>query len=247
MSASLDGMRGIVRVREGHDVSGRVCWAGNESDYAPSSGPWWLLTTMLAPDCGWPFWGRRGLVAPAGRAPSRHSRDLLLPYGRGRMRPRPVCEEVRRAEVEVCAQAGSLKWRLDTCRGRLKAAEEQTQAVRRTAKTSLPCRAKLSGWRGFFRRLASNRASAADDVAAHGACRPARQGARRSNSKPKRWSATEMGSRCASARSQPEPSTSAEGNRLLSSPRKSPKEPCADPSPGLFSQSFIEMCPAPIG
>ena len=44
------------------------------------------------------------------------------------------CEELRWAEVESRARAGSLKWQLDRSRSKLKAAVAETQEVRRTAK-----------------------------------------------------------------------------------------------------------------
>ena len=65
---------------------------------------------------------------------------LLSLYERERSRADAVetrCEELRRAEVEARSRAGSLKWQLDRCRGHLRAAEEETKAVRRTAKDAL--------------------------------------------------------------------------------------------------------------
>ena len=47
------------------------------------------------------------------------------------------CEELRWAEVESRARTGSLKWQLDRSRSKLKAAVEETQEVRRTAKDAL--------------------------------------------------------------------------------------------------------------
>ena len=54
------------------------------------------------------------------------------------------CEELRWAEVESCARAGSLKWQLDRSRSKLKAAVEETQEVRRTAKDALSLQAEVT-------------------------------------------------------------------------------------------------------
>ena len=65
---------------------------------------------------------------------------LLSLYERERSRADAAearCEELRRAEVEARSRAGSLRWQLDRCRGHLRAAEEETKAVRRTAKDAL--------------------------------------------------------------------------------------------------------------
>ena len=54
------------------------------------------------------------------------------------------CEELRWAEVESRARAGSLKWQLDRSRSKLKAAVEETQEVRRTAKDALCLQAEVT-------------------------------------------------------------------------------------------------------
>ncbi len=54
------------------------------------------------------------------------------------------CEELRWAEVESRARAGSLKWQLDRSRSKLKAAVEETQEVRRTAKDALSLQAEVT-------------------------------------------------------------------------------------------------------
>ena len=54
------------------------------------------------------------------------------------------CEELRRAEMDARSRAGSLKWRLDKCRDKLTAAEEETKAVRRTAKSALALQAEVT-------------------------------------------------------------------------------------------------------
>ena len=53
-------------------------------------------------------------------------------------------EELRRAEVDSRARAGSLKWQLDTCRNKLKAASEETKEVRRAAKDALFFQAEVA-------------------------------------------------------------------------------------------------------
>ncbi len=53
------------------------------------------------------------------------------------------CEELRWAEVDSRARAGSLKWRLDVCRRKLQAAVEETKEVRRTAKDALSLKAEV--------------------------------------------------------------------------------------------------------
>ena len=53
------------------------------------------------------------------------------------------CEELRWAEVGSRARAGSLKWRLDRSRSKLKAAVEETREVRRTAKDALCSQAEV--------------------------------------------------------------------------------------------------------
>ena len=54
------------------------------------------------------------------------------------------CEELRRSELDARSRAGSLKSQLDKCRGKLKAAEEETKAVRRTAKNALALQAEVT-------------------------------------------------------------------------------------------------------
>ena len=60
------------------------------------------------------------------------------------------CEELRWAEVESCARAGSLKWQLDRSRSKLKAAVEETQEVRRTAKDALSLQAEVTRLEKFL-------------------------------------------------------------------------------------------------
>ena len=54
------------------------------------------------------------------------------------------CEELHWAEVDSRARAGSLKWQLDRSRSKLKAAVEETQEVRRTAKDALSLQAEVT-------------------------------------------------------------------------------------------------------
>ncbi len=54
------------------------------------------------------------------------------------------CEELRRAEVDARARAGSLKWQVDSNRAKLKAAREETKDVRRTAKNALALQAEVT-------------------------------------------------------------------------------------------------------
>ena len=54
------------------------------------------------------------------------------------------CEELRRSELEARFRVGSLKSQLDKCRGKLKAAEEETKAVRRTAKNALALQTEVT-------------------------------------------------------------------------------------------------------
>ena len=53
-------------------------------------------------------------------------------------------EQQRRAEVDSRSRAGSLKWQLDTCRNKLKAAAEETKEVRRAAKDALFFQAEVA-------------------------------------------------------------------------------------------------------
>ena len=53
------------------------------------------------------------------------------------------CEELRWAEVDSRARAGSLKWWHDTCRKKLQAAVEETKEVRRAAKDALSLKAEV--------------------------------------------------------------------------------------------------------
>ena len=54
------------------------------------------------------------------------------------------CEELRRTEMDARSRAGSLKWQLDKCRDKLTAAEQETKAVRRTAKNALALQSEVT-------------------------------------------------------------------------------------------------------
>ena len=82
-------------------------------------------------------------IAPPPRQPSA----LRSRYERERARAAAAearCEELRRAEADARSRAGSLKTQLDKCRGKLKAAEEETKAVRRTGKNALALQAEVT-------------------------------------------------------------------------------------------------------
>ena len=85
-------------------------------------------------------------------------------------------EELRRAEVDSRSRAGSLKWQLDTCRNKLKAASEETKEVRRggEGRAFLPGGSGAAGNTPFASRRRVEQAQH-DHVAAHGS-RPAAQG-----------------------------------------------------------------------
>ena len=77
----------------------------------------------------------------------RGPRDFCSRYERERARADAAearCEELRRAEVDARSRAGSLKWQLDKCRDKLKAAEEETKAVHRMAKNALALQGEVT-------------------------------------------------------------------------------------------------------
>ena len=97
--------------------------------------------------------GGRGLVAPHGGAGVRAAR-LACVYEQAHVRAENErartdaaearAVELRRAEVDSRSRAGSLKWQLDTCRNKLKAAAEETKEVRRAAKDALSFQAEVA-------------------------------------------------------------------------------------------------------
>ena len=89
--------------------------------------------------------------APAPAREARHWRSLYeqeqARAERERLRADTAearCEELRRAEVDARARAGSLKWQADSNRAKLKAAREETKDVRRTAKNALALQAEVT-------------------------------------------------------------------------------------------------------
>ena len=93
-------------------------------------------------------------MSSSASAPGREARDWRslyeLEHGRAeRERSRADtaearCEELRRAEVDARARAGSLQWQADSNRAKLKAAREETKDVRRTAKNALALQAEVT-------------------------------------------------------------------------------------------------------
>ena len=85
------------------------------------------------------------------------------------------CEELRRAEQDARSRAGSLKWNLDKSRDKLKAANEEVEAVRRAAKgrAVLPVGSGAAGEAAFAGRCRFAQAQH-DCDAAHGSLPSAR-------------------------------------------------------------------------
>ena len=87
-------------------------------------------------------------------APAREACDWRSLYEQAHARAGRECsradaaearaEEFRWAEVDARGRAGSLKWQLDCCRNKLKAAVEETKDVRRTAKNALSLQAEVT-------------------------------------------------------------------------------------------------------
>ena len=98
--------------------------------------------------------GDDGIWSSPEAAPASSPRDWRSEYEREHARAEREraradaaearCEELRWAEVESRARAGSLKWQLDRSRSKLKAAVEETQEVRRTAKDALSLQAEVT-------------------------------------------------------------------------------------------------------
>ena len=84
---------------------------------------------------------------PAAASRRVRQGDLRSLYERERARADAAearCEELRQAEVDARSRAGSLKWQLDKCWGKLKAAEEETKQLRRTAKNALALQGEVT-------------------------------------------------------------------------------------------------------
>ena len=98
--------------------------------------------------------GDGGLWSSPEAAPACAPRDWRSEYEREHARAEREraradaaearCEELHWAEVDSRARAGSLKWQLDRIRSKLKAAVEETQEVRRTAKDALSLQAEVT-------------------------------------------------------------------------------------------------------
>ena len=98
--------------------------------------------------------GNDAIWSPSGPAPAREARDWRSLYEQAHARAERECsradaaeartEELRWAEVDARGRAGSLKWQLDRCRNKLKAAVEETKDVRRTAKNAPSLQAEVT-------------------------------------------------------------------------------------------------------
>ena len=98
--------------------------------------------------------GGDGVWSPSEAAPAFAPRDWRSEYEREHARAEREraradaaearCEELRWAEVDSRARAGSLKWQLDRSRSKLKAAVEETQEVRHAAKDTLSLQAEVA-------------------------------------------------------------------------------------------------------
>ena len=90
--------------------------------------------------------GGAGVWSPLRAASRRQSQDLRAQYERERARAKAAearCEELRQAGMEARSRAGLLKWQLNKCQAKLKAAGEETKEVRRTAKNALSLQAEV--------------------------------------------------------------------------------------------------------
>ena len=84
--------------------------------------------------------GNDAIWSPSGPAPGREARDWRSLYEQAHTRAERECsradaaearaEELRWAEVDARGRAGSLKWQLDRCRNKLKAAVEEPRTSR---------------------------------------------------------------------------------------------------------------------
>ena len=94
-----------------------------------------------------------GTLSSSGPAPARETRDWRSLYEQAHARAERErsradaaearAEELRWAEVDARGRAGSLKWQLGRCRDKLKAAVEETNDIRRTAKNALSLQAEV--------------------------------------------------------------------------------------------------------
>ena len=89
--------------------------------------------------------GEDGVWSPPMAAPGCERPDWRCVYEQARADAAEArAEELRRAEVDSRSRAGSLKWQLDTCGNKLKAAAEETKEVRRAAKDALFFQAEVA-------------------------------------------------------------------------------------------------------
>ena len=108
-----------------------------------------------------------GSWSPAMSAPVLESRDWQSLYEQAHARAEQEraradaaearCEELRWAEVDSRARAGSLKWQLDKRQIRLKAAVEETKEVRRAARSALSLQAEVARLRTLVSESAEGR------------------------------------------------------------------------------------------
>ena len=98
-------------------------------------------TGLSLPEGGAAVW------SPPQGSSWRQPQDFRAQYERERARANAAesrCEELRRAEREARSRAGMLKWNLDKSRGKLEAAVEEVEEVRRTAKNALGLQAEVT-------------------------------------------------------------------------------------------------------
>ena len=98
--------------------------------------------------------GDDGILSSSASAPAREAGDGRSLYEQAHARAERErsradaaearCDELRRAEVDARARAGSLKWQADANRTKLQAAREETKDVRRAAKNALALQAEVT-------------------------------------------------------------------------------------------------------
>ena len=94
----------------------------------------------LVEDSG-PVWSPQQILS------RRQLQDFRAQYERERTRADAAearCDDLRQAEREARSRAGMLKWHLDKSRDKLKAAVEEVEEVRRTAKNALGLQAEVT-------------------------------------------------------------------------------------------------------
>ena len=68
------------------------------------------------------------------------------------------CEELRRSDVDARSRAGSFKWQLDSCRGKLEASRVEVKELRRAVKAAQSSKAEVTR---FEQRPSESRIEAA--------------------------------------------------------------------------------------